>query len=88
MPRRGITMGVGTILESRRCILLATGEEKAAIVARAVEGPITAMISATALQLHPRCAVIVDEAAAADLEGREYYQWIYDSEPEWKEFRT
>jgi glucosamine-6-phosphate deaminase len=43
-------MGVGTILDSQRCILLATGEDKAAIVAQAVEGPITSMISATALQ--------------------------------------
>src|SRR5690242_253200 len=52
VPRRAITMGVGTILESRRCLLLATGGEKAEIIGRAVEGPITSMISATALQLH------------------------------------
>src|SRR6185295_10971731 len=64
MPRRAVTMGVGTILESRRCLLLATGAEKAEIIAKAVEGPITAMISATALQLHARCSVVVDEAAA------------------------
>src|SRR5204863_3119613 len=65
MPRRAITMGVGTIIEARRCLLLATGESKADVVAKAVEGPITSMISATALQLHPRCTVVVDEAAAA-----------------------
>src|SRR6185295_17221030 len=64
VPRRAITMGVGTILESRRCLLLATGASKAEILAKAVEGPITAMISATALQLHQRCTVVVDEAAA------------------------
>jgi len=87
VPRRAITMGVGTILESRRSILVATGEEKAAIVAKAVEGPITAMISATALQLHPRCTVVVDEAAASKLEGSEYYRWIFANEPEWEEFR-
>ncbi len=87
VPRRAITMGVGTILESRRCILLATGAEKADIIAKAVEGPITAMISATALQLHPRCTVVVDEAAAAKLQGAEYYRWIFANEPEWGEFR-
>jgi glucosamine-6-phosphate deaminase len=87
VPRRAITMGVGTILDSRRCLLLATGEEKASIVARAVEGPITAMVSASALQLHPRCTVVVDEAAAAKLQGTEYYRWIFEHEPEWREFR-
>ena len=87
MPRRAVTMGVGTILECRRCVLLATGEEKAEIIAAAVEGPITAMISATALQLHPRCTVVVDEAAASRLKGSDYYRWIYENEPEWEEFR-
>jgi glucosamine-6-phosphate deaminase len=88
MPRRAITMGVGTILESRRCLLLACGEEKAAILAKAVEGPVTSMISATALQLHPKCTVIVDEAAATHLENQEYYRWIFENEPEWEGYRT
>ncbi|MEK7676218.1 MAG: glucosamine-6-phosphate deaminase [Verrucomicrobiota bacterium] len=87
MPRRAITMGVGTILESRRCLLLATGEDKADIIAKAVEGPITAMISATALQLHSRCTVVVDETAGSQLQGADYYRWIFDNEPEWEEFR-
>lgn len=87
MPRRAITMGVGTILECRHCLLLATGAEKAEIIAKAVEGPITSMISATALQLHSRCTVVVDEAAASQLRGAEYYHWIFDNEPEWAEFR-
>ncbi len=80
-------MGVGTILECRRCILLATGESKADVIAKAVEGPITSMISATALQLHARCTVVVDEAAAAKLQAGDYYRWIFDNEPEWEEFR-
>ncbi len=71
VPGRALTMGVGTIMDARRVLLLATGAEKAPIIAAAVEGPITAMISATALQLHPRCTVIVDELAAADLKGSE-----------------
>jgi glucosamine-6-phosphate deaminase len=87
MPRRALTMGVGTILESRRCLLMATGEEKASIIAQAVEGPITAMISATALQLHARCTVVVDNAAASQLKGAEYYRWIFENEPEWEDFR-
>ncbi|MGQ9661077.1 MAG: glucosamine-6-phosphate deaminase [Kiritimatiellia bacterium] len=87
VPKRGITMGVGTILESKKCLLLATGSHKAEIVARAVEGPITSMISASALQLHPNCIVIVDEAAAAQLRGTDYYKWVYENEPEWARFR-
>ena len=87
MPRRAMTMGVGTILESRRCLLLATGESKAKVIAKAVEGPITSMVSATALQLHPRCTVIVDEEAAANLAEKDYYRWIFENEPEWEEYR-
>jgi glucosamine-6-phosphate deaminase len=87
VPTRAITMGVGTILDARRVLLLATGSDKAAIVARTVEGPITAMISATALQLHERCTVVVDEAAAAELQGVDYYHWIFESEPEWELYR-
>jgi glucosamine-6-phosphate deaminase len=87
VPRHAITMGVGTILESHRCVLLATGPAKATIIAKAVEGPITSSITASALQLHPRCTVVVDEAAAAELTGKEYYRWIFDNEPDWEEFR-
>ena len=87
MPRRAITMGVGTIIEARRCLLLATGESKAAVLAQAVEGPITSMVSASALQLHARCTVVVDEAAATRLAGKDYYRWIFANEPEWEEYR-
>ncbi len=87
VPRRAITMGVGTILDCRRCLLLATGESKASILAKAVEGPITAMVTASALQLHPRCQVVVDEEASAALHGQDYYRWIFDNEPEWAAFR-
>src|SRR5512135_374368 len=84
MPRRAITMGVGTIIEARRCILLATGDTKAQVIAQAVEGPITSMVSASALQLHPRCTVVADEEAAACLTERDYYRWIFENEPEWQ----
>lgn len=88
MPRRALTMGVGTILEARRIILLVTGEKKAGILAKAVEGPITGMISATALQTHAATTVIVDEAAAMLLENKEYYHWIWENEPEWEPYRS
>ena len=87
VPTRALTMGVGTILDARELILVATGAPKAAILARAVEGPVTAMISASALQLHPRCKVIVDEAAAAALTQGEYYRWVFANEPEWAPYR-
>ncbi len=87
VPARAITMGVGTILESRRCLLVATGEEKAFILSQALEGPITAWVTASALQLHPRCTVLVDEAAAEQLKGKDYYRWIFENEPEWAPFR-
>jgi glucosamine-6-phosphate deaminase len=87
MPRRALTMGVGTILECRRCVLLATGPTKADIIAKAVEGPITAIISATALQFHPNCTVILDQEAAVNLQHQDYYRWVFDNEPEWEPFR-
>ena len=87
VPRRAITMGVGTIIEARRCLLLATGDSKAEVVAQAVEGPITSMVSASALQLHPHCTVVVDEAAAAKLREKDYYRWIFENEPEWEGYR-
>jgi glucosamine-6-phosphate deaminase len=87
MPRRAMTMGVGTILEARRCILLATGAEKADILAKAIEGPVTSMISASALQFHQRCVVVVDESAATKLQGTDFYRWVFANEPEWQEFQ-
>lgn len=76
VPRLAVTMGVGTILDSRRCLLLAYGESKADAIAAAVEGPVTAQITASALQLHRDVTVIVDEAAAAKLTRREYYDEV------------
>ena len=87
VPPRAITMGVGTILEAKRCILVATGRAKADIVAKAVEGPITSMVTASALQQHPNCQVILDEDAADQLQGKGYYRWIFHNELEWQEFQ-
>jgi glucosamine-6-phosphate deaminase len=88
VPRRAITMGVGTILETTRCLMLVTGQSKANILRKAIEGPISSMVTASALQLHPHCTVICDEAAAADLEGGDYYRWIFMNEPEWEDYRN
>ncbi|MDZ4198437.1 MAG: glucosamine-6-phosphate deaminase [Kiritimatiellia bacterium] len=86
MPRRALTMGVGTIMEARSLLMLVTGAKKADILARAVEGPVTASISATAIQFHPDCRVIVDEAGGAKLTGTAYYRWIFENDPDWAEF--
>lgn len=67
VPRYAITMGVGTIMEAHELLLLATGDEKADAVKAAVEGPITAMCPASALQLHRRAIVLTDKKAAARL---------------------
>lgn len=67
VPRRAITMGVGTILEARRVILMAFGEGKAPVVAKAIEGPITPQVAASFLQDHPNSKFMLDRAAAAHL---------------------
>ena len=87
VPKRALTMGVGTILEAREIVLLATGPDKAAILAKAVEGSISAMISASAIQLHPRCKVVLDQDAAGALTQRDYYDWVFQNEPEWQAYR-
>ncbi|MFM8251434.1 MAG: glucosamine-6-phosphate deaminase [Planctomycetota bacterium] len=73
VPRLAVTMGVGTILEARQILLLATGESKAAAIAATIEGPITAQVTASALQLHRHTVVILDAAAASQLQRRDYY---------------
>jgi len=87
MPGRALTMGVGTILDARELLMLVTGAGKAEILAKAVEGPVTSMISATAIQFHNACRVIVDEAAAAGLQEKAYYRWIFENEPQWAPYR-
>lgn len=75
-PGMAITMGIATIMDARRVMLLATGEHKAQPIQAAVEGAISAMHPASALQHHQRVRVVVDEAAASKLELGEYYQWV------------
>jgi glucosamine-6-phosphate deaminase len=77
VPRQCVTMGIGTILESRQCLLLAFGEAKAEAVAAAVEGPVSCMVPASALQFHPDARFILDTGASSLLKLREYYNVAY-----------
>jgi glucosamine-6-phosphate deaminase len=72
-PRCAITMGIGSILEARKILLLATGASKAAAVAKSIEGPVTSAVPASALQLHPEVTFVIDDPAAAQLTQRDYY---------------
>jgi glucosamine-6-phosphate deaminase len=78
IPQCAITMGIGTILESKRILLLASGSPKAAAIAKAIEGPLTASVTASALQLHSDVTFIVDREAGAELKQQEYYRRVLE----------
>jgi glucosamine-6-phosphate deaminase len=78
VPRCAITMGIGTILATKRVLMLATGAAKAAAVAHAIEGPITSSVTASALQLHADATAILDEEAAAQLKQKDYYRDVME----------
>jgi glucosamine-6-phosphate deaminase len=84
VPRHVVTQGVGTILEARHLVLLAFGSAKAGAVAAAVEGPVTAMVPASALQLHPHATVVIDAAAASRLRLADYYRETWAHKPPWQ----
>ncbi|MED7952982.1 MULTISPECIES: glucosamine-6-phosphate deaminase [unclassified Streptomyces] len=84
VPHHVLTQGIGTILEARHLVLLATGEAKAEAVALAVEGPLSALVPASALQLHPHATVVVDEAAASGLKLADYFRDTYAAKPAWQ----
>ncbi|MCR2764060.1 glucosamine-6-phosphate deaminase [Microbacterium sp. zg.B48] len=84
VPRHCITQGLGTILRARHLVLLAFGEGKAAAVAGAVEGPITASLPGSAIQLHPHATVVVDDAAASHLRFADYYRYAFANKPAWQ----
>ena len=73
VPTHCLTQGLGTILDARRLVLVATGDTKADAVAAALEGPLTASVPASVLQWHPNTVVCLDEAAASGLRNRPYY---------------
>jgi glucosamine-6-phosphate deaminase len=84
VPNHVITQGVGTILTAHHLVLVAWGEGKAEAVARCVEGPITAMVPASALQLHPHATVVVDEAASSRLALADYFRETWAAKPSWQ----
>lgn len=75
-PVMAITMGIGTILDAKALLVLATGAAKATAVAAALEGPLAASCPASAIQLHPDATVVLDPAAAADLRLTDYYELV------------
>lgn len=86
VPRHVVTMGIGTIMEARTIVLLAFGANKANAIAQTVEGPVSSMMPASILQMHPVAKVIIDEAAASQLRNTSYYRWVYEQKPEWQQF--
>lgn len=69
-----MTQGIGTILEAKALLLVAQGNGKAAALAAAIEGPLSAALPASALQLHANVTVVIDEAAASALHHADYYR--------------
>jgi 6-phosphogluconolactonase/Glucosamine-6-phosphate isomerase/deaminase len=81
VPRHCLTQGLGTISDARELVLLAFGEAKAEAVAGAVEGPVSASLPASVIQLHPEVTVLVDEAAASRLRYADYYRTAWTHRP-------
>ena len=65
-------------------MLLAFGAGKAAAISAAVEGPVTASLPGSCIQLHAHATVVVDEAAATRFERADYYRWVYEHKPTWQ----
>lgn len=85
VPIHCLTQGIGTILEARRIVLVALGAGKAAAVARMAEGPLGTHCPASALQMHEHVSVIVDEAAAQELQNLDYYRYAQENLPLWQQ---
>lgn len=86
VPQHCLTQGIGTILQARHLVLVASGRGKAEAVHQLVEGPVSAMWPATALQLHPHVTVFLDTAAASRLQLASYYIETYEGKPSWQGF--
>ena len=81
VPVYAITMGVGTVLEARKLILLANGANKAKAIADAIEGPVSCMCTASVLQLHPDSELFLTEDTTSELKMKDYYEWIQSKKP-------
>ena len=84
VPKLCLTQGLGTIMEARHLVLVATGGNKAEAVHQMVEGPISAMWPATVLQMHQHVTVLLDDASASRLQLGDYYRHAYENKPEWQ----
>ena len=73
VPECAITMGVGTIMGADEILLLASGERKAEAMKRTLEGPLTAMTPASMVQMHRVARVVIDEAAASELDYKHHH---------------
>lgn len=84
VPVHCLTQGIGTILDAGHLLLVATGQHKAEAVHHLVEGPVTALWPASALQLHPRVTVVLDRPAASRLQLASYFAETYRHKPAWQ----
>lgn len=84
VPTHCLTQGLGTIMEARHIVLVATGRGKAEAVHHLAEGPVSAMWPATILQHHPHVTVLLDPAAASRLQLGAYYRETWDAKPSWQ----
>jgi glucosamine-6-phosphate deaminase len=87
VPKFAITMGVGSVMNARKLLLLASGGHKAGIVRAFVEGPVTASVTASALQMHPDATVVLDEDAASKLDNVHHYRWVQSQKPEYEKLK-
>ena len=84
VPHHVLTQGLGTILEARHVVLLATGPGKADAVRAMVEGSVTSSCPASVLQFHQHATVVLDAEAASALEHLGYYLAVWADKPDWQ----
>ncbi|MFP5311472.1 MAG: glucosamine-6-phosphate deaminase [Actinomycetes bacterium] len=84
VPHHVLTQGLGTIMDARHVILVATGAQKAQAVRDFIEGPVAAICPASVLQFHPHTTVLLDEAAASALKLADFYRHTYENKPAWQ----
>lgn len=84
VPTHVLTQGLGTILDARHLVMVACGENKAVPIAAAIEGPVTAMCPGSILQFHRHVTVVLDDAAASQLQLADYYRETFAAKPDWQ----
>jgi glucosamine-6-phosphate deaminase len=84
VPTHCLTQGLGTIMEARHILLVATGRGKAEAVHHMVEGAVTSMWPGSILQHHPHVTVLLDDAAARRLQLADYFRETYQAKPDWQ----